>query len=134
MSKSSAQINVGSTDELQGRSRRGRVWQRVVVALAFGGLLGMPARLVAAQQSKGAHAFSGKVEAIDTKAKTLTVNGENVEGWMAAMTMSYKIDKPDIFKKVKTGDQISATVYDGDFQTLHDVKVVPQDKGKAPKK
>jgi hypothetical protein len=29
----------------------------------------------------GAHTFSGKVEQVDVTAKTLTVNGEDVDGW-----------------------------------------------------
>ena len=70
------------------------------------------------------HVFRGKVEGVDPKAKTLTVNGENVEGWMSAMTMQYSADKPDVYDKVKVGDQITAKVYDGDFGTLHDVQVV----------
>ena len=68
--------------------------------------------------------------------KTLVVNGENVEGWMAAMTMTYVVDKDDVFKTVKAGDQITAKVYDGDF-TLHDVQVAPPKsaaKGKAAAK
>ena len=79
----------------------------------------------AQQTNKKEHTFRGKVEKVDTKAKTLTVNGENVEGWMSSMTMSYEVDKPDVINKVKVGDQITAKVYDGDFKTLHDVKVVP---------
>ena len=83
----------------------------------------------AQQSGKKEHAFRGKVEKVDAKAKTLTVNGENVEGWMGAMTMSYAVDKEDVITKVKPGDQITAKVYDGDFKTLHDVQVVPA-KGK----
>jgi Cu/Ag efflux protein CusF len=69
--------------------------------------------------------FHGKVEAVT--AKGLTVNGEKVEGWMDAMTMSYPVDKPDALKKVKVGDTIMATVYKGDV-TLHDVQVMPASK------
>ena len=79
----------------------------------------------AQQSGKKEHAFRGKVEKIDTKAKTLTVDGENVEGWMGAMTMSYAVDKPDAIDKVKVGDEITAKVYDGDFKVLHDVQVEP---------
>src|SRR6516225_10732814 len=69
--------------------------------------------------------FQGKVEAVTEKG--LTVNGEKVEGWMDAMTMSYPVDKPDVLKKVKVGDTIMATVYKGDT-TLHDVMVMPASK------
>jgi Cu/Ag efflux protein CusF len=74
---------------------------------------------------KKEHVFKGKVEKIDTANKTFTVNGQKVEGWMDAMTMSYVPDKEDVLKKVKVGDEITAKVYDGDFRTLHDVQVIP---------
>src|SRR5882724_3574168 len=69
--------------------------------------------------------FHGKVEAVTDKG--LTVNGEKVEGWMDAMTMSYPVDKPEALKMVKVGDRIMATVYQGDM-TLHNVEVMPPDK------
>ena len=83
-----------------------------------------------AQQAKGkSHTLEGKVEAV--QATMLTVNHGKVEGYMDAMTMPYKVDKPDLLKNVKVGDQIKATVYDGDY-TLYDIQVVPkQSKGKA---
>jgi len=51
-----------------------------------------------------------------------------------AMTMSYAVDKEDVLKKVKAGDQITAKVYDGDFKTLHDVQVVPPKSSTPPPK
>jgi Cu/Ag efflux protein CusF len=76
-----------------------------------------------AQKAKGkSHTLEGKVEGVQTD--RLTVNHGKVEGYMDAMTMPYKVDKPDILKKVKVGDRISATVYDGDY-TLYEVHVVP---------
>src|SRR5258707_715624 len=77
---------------------------------------------------KKAHAFKGKVEKVDEKNKTLTVNGETVEGWMGAMTMNYKADKDDVYKRLKAGDTITAKVYDGDFTTLYDIQVAPPQK------
>lgn len=71
--------------------------------------------------------FHGKVEAVTDKG--LTVNGEKVEGWMDAMTMTYPVDKPDV---LKVGDQIMATVYAGDT-TLHNVMTMPMDKSNKQK-
>jgi Cu/Ag efflux protein CusF len=79
--------------------------------------------LDAQQSAKTEHPFRGKVENVDLKARTLTVDGENVEGWMMAMTMTFHVDKPDILTQVKPGDQITATVRDGDFTTLYGVRV-----------
>jgi Cu/Ag efflux protein CusF len=78
-----------------------------------------------AKPAKKAHVFRGKIEKIDLATKSLTVNGEDVEGWMSAMTMVYLVDKPEVLTQVAVGDQITATVYDGDFSTLHDVKRNP---------
>jgi Cu/Ag efflux protein CusF len=76
------------------------------------------------------HPFRGKVEKVDPATKSLTVNGEDVEGWMSAMTMVYEVDKPEVLDRIAVGDQITATVYDGDFRMLHDVAVSPR---KPPK-
>ena len=76
-------------------------------------------------QQKKSYTFHGKIEGVDEKAKMLKVNGEEVKGWMGAMTMDYAVDDATVLKKVKVGDQITATVYDGDY-TLHKVEVVPK--------
>ena len=55
----------------------------------------------------------------------MKVNGEEVKGWMAAMTMDYKVDDASVLKKVRPGDRIMATVYDGD-PVLHKVEVMPK--------
>jgi len=80
--------------------------------------------------------FHGKVEKLDAGAKTLAVNNEAITGWMNSMTMTYTVDKPDVLKTLKSGDQITAKVYEGDYKTLYDVKVVPAagDKKATPKK
>src|ERR1051326_7323164 len=97
-----------------------RIFRGFVALFSVAFLLAMGA---AGQQPKGkSHTLEGKVEAV--QAAMLTVNHGKVEGYMDAMTMPYKVDKPDILKTVKVGDRISATVYDGDF-TLYDVHVVP---------
>ena len=94
-------------------------------------LTAQAAQAKAEQKGKKEYVFRGKVESIDTKTKTMSVNGENVQGWMPAMTMTYGVDKEDAITHVKVGDQITAKVREGDFKTLYDVQVVPP-KGKAP--
>jgi len=58
---------------------------------------------------------------------SMSINGENVDGWMAAMTMIYPVDNADVFKTAKVGDSIEATVYQDDY-TLYNVKVVAAKK------
>jgi len=77
---------------------------------------------------KKSFTFNGKVEKVDVAAKKIMVNGEKVEGWMESMTMLYAVDKEEVLKKLKAGDQITAKVYEGDFMVLHDVQVVPATK------
>ena len=83
---------------------------------------------------KKSYTFHGQVQAVDESAKSMKVNGEAVKGWMEAMTMDYKVDDAAVLKKVKPGDQIMATVYDGDL-VLHKVQIMPKSgsdaKGKA---
>jgi Cu/Ag efflux protein CusF len=76
-------------------------------------------------QDKKSYTFHGKVEAVDADGKSIKVNGEEVKGWMAAMTMDYRVDDAAVFQKVKPGDQIMATVYDGDL-VLHKVQIMPK--------
>ena len=100
----------------------------LTVALAVTSVFAANAYAQDAAKGKGM-TFHGKVEAVTDKG--LTVNGEKVEGWMDAMTMSYPVDKPDVLKKVRVGDTIMATVYKGEI-ILHDVQVMPA--GKSDKK
>lgn len=83
--------------------------------------------LAQSQGTKKSYTMRGKVEAVDQKAAKVTVHNENVPGWMAEMTMSYKVDNPAILKDLKPGDAIEATVYDGD-EVLHKVRLAKQNK------
>lgn len=79
----------------------------------------------AQKTEKKSYTFRGVVQSVDAKAGRLTAANEKIEGWMDAMTMAYSVDKPDELQKVKAGDKIEATVYDGDYK-LYNVKVVGQ--------
>lgn len=107
--------------------------RRGPLCVIAGALLGalLIATTAFAQTAKGEHPFRGVVQKVDAKAKSMTVDFENVPGWMTAMAMVFSPDKEDVLKTVKAGDQITATVKDGDVKTLYNVKVVAKD---APKK
>jgi Cu/Ag efflux protein CusF len=103
----------------------------LALAVVLGSLLASTSLAQDKAKAKGkGMMFHGRVEVITEKG--LTVNGEKVEGWMDAMTMTYQVDKPDVLKKVKVGDQIMATVYQGDMM-LHNVEVMEPDKSGTQK-
>ena len=79
-------------------------------------------RVQAGTAAKKSFTLRGVVEGVDAKAGRLTVNHEKVEGWMAAMTMAYAVDKPEDLQRVKVGDKIEATVYLDEYK-LYDIKV-----------
>ena len=81
------------------------------------------AALLHAQGAKKSFTFRGKVESLDAASKSMTVDGEKVEGWMDAMSMKYTVDNADVFKTAKIGDRIEATVYAADYK-LYKVHVV----------
>jgi Cu/Ag efflux protein CusF len=96
-----------------------------VLACALFVFVAVHAQNAPAAKPKKEFAFKGKVEKVDEKTKMVSVNNESIPGWMMSMTMPYKVDKPDMLKTLKAGDNITATVYDGDFQTLYNVKLAP---------
>ncbi len=106
-----------------------RRWILAVVAAVF---LAAVAYGQAAPQKKS-YTFHGKVETVDKAAKNISVYNEKIEGWIEAMSMVYPLDDSTILDKLKPGDLITATVYDGDY-SLHNIKVVGKDAGKSGSK
>jgi Cu/Ag efflux protein CusF len=106
-------------DKMTPTWNRARLSPAVLVCACLATIIGLHAQ----ESARHEHVFRGKVEKIDFNARTLTVAGEKVDGWMGAMTMTYHVDKADVLAQVKAGDQISATVRDGDFTTLYGVLV-----------
>ena len=97
-----------------------------LMALAVGAwICFMPLHAQAQPAGAKSYAFRGRVVSVNAAAGTLSVANENIEGWMAPMTMAYKAADPNVLKSLKAGDQVEATVYDGDFTTLYNLKAKP---------
>ena len=54
--------------------------------------------------------FTGRVVSIDTQAQSAMINGDDIPGFMDAMTMEYKIKPPSMLSQLAAGDSISAQV------------------------
>ena len=52
----------------------------------------------------------GEVIKVDPSAQLATIKGEEIQGWMPAMTMEYPIKDKQEFQKLKVGEQIQAKV------------------------
>ena len=75
------------------------------------------------QDAKKAVTLRGTVEQVNTASRRLSVANEPVEGGMGAMTMTYSVDKDEVFSRVKAGDRITAKMYEGD-STLYEVEIM----------
>jgi Cu/Ag efflux protein CusF len=52
----------------------------------------------------------GEVIRVDPTAQLATIKGEEIQGWMPAMTMEYPVKDKQEFQKLKAGEQIQAKV------------------------
>lgn len=52
----------------------------------------------------------GEVIQVDPSAQLATIKGEEIQGWMPAMTMEYPVKDKQEFQQLKVGEQIQAKV------------------------
>ncbi|HLK62462.1 MAG TPA: copper-binding protein [Bryobacteraceae bacterium] len=95
----------------------------IVIGVFALALIGCKAKLPEGKR----YPIQGEITALDTSAKTATINAGKIEGWMEAMTMEYPV-KPDAeFQKLHVGDHIDATVVVSDpGYYVTDVTVKPK--------
>jgi Cu/Ag efflux protein CusF len=63
-----------------------------------------------AQDQQKQYDLKGKVVGVDKEQKTVAVAGEDIPGFMGAMTMSYPVKDEQLLAKVSPGDQITARI------------------------
>ena len=73
--------------------------------------------------------LKGQVVSVDKAGKTVAVAGEDIPGFMAAMTMSYSVKNEQLLETLSTGDQITAKIIAQDSEYwLENIAVVGDKK------
>lgn len=57
--------------------------------------------------------LNGRVVSVDKPAQSISVDGNEIPGFMAAMTMTYQVKDAGVFDKLSPGDQIKAEIVMG---------------------
>ena len=57
--------------------------------------------------------LTGRVVSIDKPARSINVDGDEIPGFMAAMTMPYQVKDAAVLEKLSPGDQIKAEIVVG---------------------
>lgn len=86
---------------------------------------------------KGAkrYALTGRVVSIDKPTQSMNVDGDEIPGFMAAMTMSYQVKDASVLNKLSPGDQIKAEIVVGnDGAYLENVTLVQKAASPSPTK
>ena len=81
------------------------------------------------------YTLTGRIVSIDKPSQSITVDGDEIPGFMAAMTMPYQVKDAAVLEKLSPGDQIKAEIVVGnDSAYLEDVVVVRKAPPQKPAK
>ncbi len=77
--------------------------------------------------------LTGRVVAIDKPNKSLTVDGDEIPGFMSAMEMPYDVKDASLLDKLAPGDKIAADILVKDDQSwLENIRVTKPSASPAP--
>jgi Cu/Ag efflux protein CusF len=57
------------------------------------------------------YTLDGTILQLDAQAHIAKIDGQEIKGWMEAMTMEYQVKDQNEFSALHVGDQITATVF-----------------------
>jgi protein SCO1/2 len=81
------------------------------------------------------YALTGRVVSIDKPSQSITVDGDEIPGFMAAMTMPYQVKDASTLEKLSPGDQIKAEIVVGNDEAyLENIVVVKKATSPKPAK
>jgi protein SCO1/2 len=106
---------------------------RILLAVVFVALVGMAATRLAAQgnssDTEKHYVLTGTVQSIDVKNHQIVVYGDDVPGYMDAMSMPYRVPDEKALKALAVGDKIHADlIVKGDDAHLENIKVTAHAK------
>lgn len=78
------------------------------------------------------YSVTGRVVSIDKPAHSVSVDGDEIPGFMAAMTMPYQVKDASVLDKLSPGDQIKAEIVMGNDGAYLE-NIVPAQKASSPK-
>jgi len=76
--------------------------------------------------------LTGRVTSIDKPAHSIFVDGDEIPGFMAAMTMPYQVKDVSMLEKLFPGEQIKAEIVMGNDGAYLE-NIVPAEKTSSPK-
>jgi Cu/Ag efflux protein CusF len=109
----------------------------IVAGISFSiGLAGCSSPKPAEQPAQGPqkYALTGRVVSVDKDKKQVTVDADDIPGFMMAMTMGYAVKNPSMLDPLSPEDKIKADVMvNGDDVWLENIAVVKKaDQAKTP--
>ena len=78
------------------------------------------------------YTLTGKVVSIDKPAHSISIDGDEIPGFMAAMTMPYQVRDAEVLEKLSPGEQIKAEIVMGEDGAYLE-NIVPAQKAPPPK-
>jgi protein SCO1/2 len=76
--------------------------------------------------------LTGRVVSIDKANQSINIDGDEIPGFMAAMTMPYQVKDAGTLEKLSPGDQIKAVIVVGSDGAYLE-NIVPAQKAASPK-
>src|SRR3954465_13033757 len=92
------------------RMRRSRLFPRSIYFIALSALLAAAAACAGKSAEGHRYDLKGKVIAVDRAKGEVTVEHEDIKGYMPGMTMPFPLRDADALKTVEVGDRVQATL------------------------
>lgn len=77
-----------------------------------------PVATQVAPESAEQYPIRGQVTAVSPQGSTITIDHEDIEGFMKAMTMEFQVDSPQVLEGIEQGDQVQGQLIRKDGQYI----------------